>query len=458
MKIVRRRDPAEWAVFLLFAAAVIVQVFVPPVVGLANNGDFGKVIGIFSLTNPQEDEFGFLTLKFRFDPERFLWVGYASSEQLLAASAVALNAPFGSNASLDVRMVGAVHVALYLLSFYLLLPLLRGFPRLRWLAACVLILFVFTDVMYVSWMNSFFMDAASLLFLLLTIVLYLRSLAWRRTADYVGCAIFAALFATSKAQHCVLAIPIAMLLWVGWGSPWPQSRRIIVAGMILTAAVLSWVALPRNYAATTLFNVIFFEILPRSQDAVQDLHELGLDDSDRRWIGKHAFSEGVDFDRSGVADHVSERTSRARIAWFFFRHPWRAYETLVSGLNVGGRQRLQAGNFARETEAKAYQESRSFAMWSDLKRRMFLNHAGRYLAYFSGMGATLLIVAAGRHGRRAFLSAACLFGMALLALGIAGLGDLRDVRHFFLFNVMTDVMLVGGLLALLHPRTRRQIT
>ena len=288
---------------------------------------------------------------------------------------------------------------------------------------------------------------------MLTIVLYLRSLAWRRAADYVGCAICAALFATSKAQHCLLAIPIAALLWIGWGSLWPQRRRMILAGTVLAATAFSWAMVAREYAGLALFNMIFYEVLPRSQNVAADLEDLGLDDSHRQWIGKHAFSEDVGLDQPGFWANFSEQTSRWRLARLFARQPWRAYETLVTSLNLGGRQRLQEGNFARETGAKAYEESRSFAIWSDLKRRMFLDHAGRYLAYFSGVGVMFLIIAAGRHGSRAFISAACLFAMALLAMLIAGLADLRNVRHFFLFNVMTDVMLVSGLLALVHPRT-----
>jgi hypothetical protein len=39
------------AIFLALAAGIVgYQILVPPVVGLGNSGDFGKIIGLFGLT------------------------------------------------------------------------------------------------------------------------------------------------------------------------------------------------------------------------------------------------------------------------------------------------------------------------------------------------------------------------------------------------------------------------
>ena len=176
----------EWIAFFLFAAIVSYQLFVPPVVGLANNGDFAKVLGIFDLAAPVENEYKFLSTTYSFDPKHHSWFGFISSEHLLAAAAILLNVPFSKDGALDIRVVGVAHAALYLFAFYLLLPLLRGLSAISRAALCGLLLLIFGDVMYVSWLNTFYMDTAALLFLMLSAVLYLRWLLWKKRADQIA--------------------------------------------------------------------------------------------------------------------------------------------------------------------------------------------------------------------------------------------------------------------------------
>ena len=58
--------------FLALACAIVsYQIFVPPVVGLANNGDFGKVIGVFDLTGPVQDENAWADTRYEFNPKNY---------------------------------------------------------------------------------------------------------------------------------------------------------------------------------------------------------------------------------------------------------------------------------------------------------------------------------------------------------------------------------------------------
>src|ERR1041385_7323194 len=103
------RTRGEWAALALFAVSVGYQLFVPPVVGLANNGDFVKVFGIFSLGAPTDDEYKFVTLKYDFDPKYHAWREFISTEQALAGIAILLNMPFSKLGTFDLRFLGAIH-------------------------------------------------------------------------------------------------------------------------------------------------------------------------------------------------------------------------------------------------------------------------------------------------------------------------------------------------------------
>src|SRR4030095_14404937 len=119
-------DKIDWFVLGLSAGILLFMVFLPPSVGLANNGDFGKLIAKFNLGAPFEYEFQYATIKYNFDPKYYYNPGFRSSEQILVGAALGLNALFFRDGFVDIRCIGAIHSALFLLIVYLLLPVLWG--------------------------------------------------------------------------------------------------------------------------------------------------------------------------------------------------------------------------------------------------------------------------------------------------------------------------------------------
>ena len=208
------------ALWVAAAAAIVgYQIFLPPVVGLANNGDFGKIIGPFSLTGPAADENGWADTRWELNPAKKYLSGFYSSEHLFMAAAVGVNCVLSKDSSFDLRAIGLVHAAIFLWAFYLLWTLLvdsRAAVRIGTLGAA---LFCFSDVMYVSYLNSFYMDVAAWLFLLLAALFYLRSMRWGGAANALGFAVCSVIVTTSKSQHAVLALWLALAAVVaGLGS------------------------------------------------------------------------------------------------------------------------------------------------------------------------------------------------------------------------------------------------
>ena len=203
--------------FLAIVACIVsYQVFLPPMVGSANNADFGKIAGLFGLGAPHEgnniERFAYQV--YVFDPQFHWHPGFRSSETLLLMASLAVNRVVSKTGTFDIRVMGAVQAAVLVAAFWLLPPLLASMTRVSRYLVLTLTGFIFTDVMYVSYMNSFFMDTAGLLFGLLAIVLFMRSLRWRRASDRWCFVAALVLMITSKAQHYPLGIPAA--LYLGW--------------------------------------------------------------------------------------------------------------------------------------------------------------------------------------------------------------------------------------------------
>ncbi len=188
----------------VFMVCLAVQVLLPGFIGIANNGDFGKVYAWLCLA-PRRAE----TTYVYFQPD-FVWSArnywnspYHSSESALAWLATRLAGATHEGAAFDLRRLAAIHVVLFVGAFAVLLTGLRAMSRS--LVFAMLPLVIFTDVCYAAYLNSFYMDAAALCALLLmtAAAVWMAAPPAPRTVPVVIFGFAAVLFATSKAQHAV---------------------------------------------------------------------------------------------------------------------------------------------------------------------------------------------------------------------------------------------------------------
>ncbi len=197
------------------AAALVTTLMLPPIVGLADNGDFFKVMQPAGLAYAQPEPERY----FRWAPSTFAFAsprpdrdGYRTTEALLARVAAA--AARLANARLfDIRVLGALHAALLLLGLGLAIAAAGDLaPAARWTAA-ILLVFVFADVAYAAPLNSLYGQAASLVFFLVTIGI--AAVAMRRGglsgAWLPAYFLAAALFVCSKPQESLHAPLLAAL-------------------------------------------------------------------------------------------------------------------------------------------------------------------------------------------------------------------------------------------------------
>ena len=79
-----------WFLPLALATVVAVLAMFRPPVGIANNGDFGKIALPFNLYAPVEDELLFAPVKYTIDPARHWENEFVSSETLFVLPALVM--------------------------------------------------------------------------------------------------------------------------------------------------------------------------------------------------------------------------------------------------------------------------------------------------------------------------------------------------------------------------------
>jgi len=94
-----------------------------------------------------------------------------------------------------------------------------------------------------------------------------------------------ALLATfAKAQHLLIALPLAAL-----AASKLRPARLVAAAAILSRCVYGFRQIQEDYAPITIFYMSLDAILPLSDNRPQHLAELGFDETYAKWIGLNAY-------------------------------------------------------------------------------------------------------------------------------------------------------------------------
>ena len=420
------------------AAILTVQLFVSPFIGLADNGDFAKIAGRLSL-GPRDGPAKFIY----FTPDwvrapRYYWKSEIVSTELpLAWLAMRL----GRQDAFDIRRLGAIHSVLLLGAVYALIRSLRPLPRGPRLLIAAVAIFIFTDVHYAAYFNSFYADAVALLALLLmaALAVHIAVLGMGRWNAILFC-LAAILFIGSKPPHAIWGfLPAGFIALVG------RRRGIpFVCIMLAASAVTLWLS-PAGYTAEPLFTLVFSKLARQGPAPKDVLAELGLPQEDSAFTGMHAFmAEAPVLDPTWRAEFTRRTSYRAVLQWYL-HHPAPTLQILDETLTLEAFQmRAQnLSNYRRQDGHPPGARTDRFALWSDFRSALFQKWPHHMLAwYLLVIAGSIRIVATRRGSVQARLGWITL-GIVALGIGefcVAGLADAAETyRHLFIFHACTDL-------------------
>ena len=365
---------------LAVAAAILsIQLFVPPVVGLADNRDYERVMGYAGFQHttevPAERYFSFLRTRYAIVAPGWFRGGYHSSETLLAFAARYLHLAFSGSRIFDLRLLGAIHAALFLLALAGIIRACRDLAAPAQALVAALLVFVFTDVGYVAPFNSFYSQTASLLFLLSTAAIAAEAVRRGRlsgpwTLAYFGSAL---LFVGSKPQERLAAPLLALfgmrLAGVRWRGAW---RRAAVWLAVALCAFSVWYGrhTPYTLREATIFQVVFDDLLAHSAAPAADAAELRLDPDWVRYTGTSPYAPDSPLLDPGFRMRFLHRVGYRQILRFYLRHPARLAGRIERASLQAWSLRPSFGNFERSPEHPESALAARFSLWSRLRGRL----------------------------------------------------------------------------------------
>lgn len=447
--------PKRWPLLLLFGAIIGYQTLVPPIVGLADNGDYIRIGSLFRLDpvvqNPADRFFRYVPEEFYIDTGRAPYVEHRVTGHLFAGAAVAISKLVSKSGNVDMRLFGLLHGLVVLLAAWILAPLLDGWrPWLRRAYWAILTL-IFCDVCFTQHWNSLYTDATALCLLFLVAAVAARCARDGQANPILvaGLVIAATFLATSKSQHTLVAVPV--LIAVGLQPPFFRMKRVLALLAVAFLVVVVFLkTVPVIYGGTAFYNVVFWELLPASPNKVETLEYFGLPMGLQVYSRTHYYQDESGMRNESVRKLVESKASHLHLLQYYMAHPGQAWKMMMKGLTESSAQRIEGfGNLPKSSNAPPSTPSRFFSIWSETKRIVFLGSGAVVFGYLiltavlGILGALRLSPAIRWRALWFFLAGVVAAG---ISLGVSTLADVLDLlRHLQIYTALVDVLFAAAL-------------
>lgn len=461
-------DRLEAIALALIGVFAITLLTYPKMIGLADNGDFFRLMYWGKFEYPQleyrEQYIGWTNREYLVTQNPLkTWWGFPSSEAIFVKIAAILATVFLPRGSFDLRVLGVVHVLGFVVSCWLMIRGWRAAIHTPKLIPLAFLLFIFCDAGYLVYFQSFYGESASLIFLLAVLGLGLKIASSEERPASLLIAFYIAAFCFVLAKPQNIPFVLAILLFtlrlhlVDRSSTWRRANLIGATAIVLCSCVIFQV-IPRRMKEANLYNSVFNGILLRSPNPAFDLADLGLSEKLTPLAGTSYFDVTPAFDKQSFEFRSAfyERMSPLRVIAFYLKHPSRYLEKLsATSERAYTLQPPDLGNFEKRSGEPFASKATRWTAWSRFKRDILPKSLWFTFAYL-GLTLSLILVGWAKARRKTlpeFLFALWLMMLISFLIPIPGDGENDLEKHLFLFNALFDLSLLFmvGYLA----RTRR---
>ena len=288
-RLCQRLLPPPLLATLVCAGLAIYVAFVPPINGLADNGDFYRAMyanGIYKLLGTHYSYFDFVTQKFGLMKyyNDYQSVNF-SSQPLFVKLAIGLNKLFYSKTIFDIRFMGIVNVAPYLGGIYLLTDALT-YPAksFRNYLIAGLVVLIFGDSSFILYFNSFFAEPQMLSLTLISFsaILLLARQRYQRRWPLIGLYLISTLLLiTNKSQNAPLALSFVVVTLGLLFLPHFRAMRVyLFAGMavILITGGLTYKMIGQDFVDINTYQTFSHGVLTQTNDPSKALIKQGIDE------------------------------------------------------------------------------------------------------------------------------------------------------------------------------------
>ncbi|MGO4547370.1 hypothetical protein AB4Z29_21535 [Paenibacillus sp. 2TAB23] len=454
-------------VYVLLASCVAIWLlFAGEFIGVADNGDFLRMMGsaglnYYDASESYEDRFfGYAHAYFAYD---HFFRGFYPSTQFIVVTIARFIGKLFNGSAFDVRILGGIYAALLIAAGYLIIKYNKTKSVTTAVVLALLMLLVFSDIGYLAYFNSLFGEPVSFVFLLLTIGLGLLLTKQEEPSRRTLALFFAAILflVCSKTQNAPIGVGFALLglryAWLKEDKSW-RKLAIILSAVTFLASVVMYAAAPKDFKHINMYQTVFFGILNQSPDVEGDLKDLGLPSRLSVLAGTNYFQGDTAIKQNdpSLKAEFYDRISHMDVLLFYLKHPARLISKMEYAAENGMSIRpYYLGSFEKSEGKPSGAIAYSYSTWSEFKRHHMPNALWFIAVVYGLYFAVAVFEWLRRYDKRSRISAELLIllgltGIFSFLIPILGDGQADMGKHLFLFNVVFDMMLVAGVVWLVY--------
>lgn len=451
----------EWVAAVCGAGILLYLLFGTPFIGVADNGDFQRVMATSGLnydpdgTDYRDRFFGYAHMHYAYDT---LFRGAYITTQIIPVIIARFLGLVWDRHLFDIRVLGFIYTLLMTAAAYLIVRTGKTSSRAAGIALAAAVLFVFFDIGYTVYFNSFFAEPVSFLFLLLSVGTGMMLAGQEEPSPKLLAAFFVcvAMLVCSKIQNTPIGIVFALygLRFVrlrydfGW-----RRRTLIWCAALFALSAAMYIFAPKELKHINIYQTVFYGILNGSPDVEGDLEALGLPPELAVNAGTNFFQTDtvIKQDTPEMKAMFYDRISHKDVLLFYLSHPQRLLQKMEKAAGSSTTIRpYYLGNYEKEAGKPYGAVAYGYSGWSELKRQ-YVPQTLLFLVLFYAFYYAVALIEYARSNStsvRIRIELLMLVGfVGFFSFMVPILGDgLADLeKHLFLFNVAFDIMAVTAL-------------
>ena len=449
-------SPPKLAV--IAAACIITIVLFAFPVGMADNGDFYRVIngnGIYKLDRAQSDQYlQYFSLDYGIYQYYNEYEGsIISSQTPIVKCAVALDKLFTGNDDIfDIRFLSGIISIWFLASLYLLVDYASwGVGKRYGYYIAAMAVFMFVDTGYTVYFNSFYAEA--LVFVSFMTAMSCALLIFQqRYKPYPMLALYifsSLMLITSKQQNAPLGVLLGLIIIPIMRCVHPKSEAKLIGArmhkiatalcslLLCVCGIMVYFVIPQEFVDINKYHSLTRGILMTSKNPENSLESFGIDP-------QYSLLDGsIYYERYPVADVEGEELKTdfypkynfVSVAAYYAAHPAEFMVMLNKAAKVDYAIRPDSiGNYQRSAGKAPEARTYFFALNSTAKEAVFPHTVGFMFIWIFAVLALSL-----RDRKRTFvLACAILMGLLQMVVSIIGAGDADLSKHIFLYSAAFD--------------------
>lgn len=464
------------SLFSILAFSIIVYIiFKSPVQGVADQGDFDRVMSPAGLSLLDSD---------KSNPDFIRFYKYTVTDYKITANILnVFMTIIGSSIGYVIGIINVIckllgsnvfkteylaiaYSLMYILGLVLILRNLRLNSKIKYIFTSLLFLFIFFDGNYIMWFNSLYGEPMMISTCLLLIGTYLNYINYKyddnnqekllRNIYWVFVSAF--LFLGSKMQ-VLTALPFVIVLLgkMLWDNKEIFNKKTMIKLLIIFGVVVIYPleisATSGNISKDTQYNSVFYGVLYDSETPEQDLIDMGLNPDMAVEAGKHSYLDEEEYVKYIPRTEITEeefysKMGNSKLAKFYLTHPLRLIQGMEYTASKAFITSTSLGKTSRAYSEEPITELDRFTGWTNIKENYFPEKlwfiAGVYLIMFA-FSIWKFIKNKDNNKNRSkiiLMWAVMLIGAIQFPMPLVGNGHADTAKQLFLFNFIFDIMLI----------------